>query len=181
MGGAKEATITVLYRPRQQPPYEFRTTLPTNPKGELVFQNEGHDGFWLYYELDPRTFGDLVFPNDEQRALSSAVILKPGDECPKSGIWPEFAPHRVMDDNRTLEVRNKNGKLPPGKSEVRFGYTLFVTDDPNGGTLIPLDPIGNNQNGSTVNPLKDLIFPLLVAAVVGALGYVALRSRSAEE
>jgi hypothetical protein len=175
MSDPNEMTITVYYQPTKKPPFRFDTGLPKGPKGQLVFRNGGHPGFWLYYKLDPESFGDLVFPNDEQQALCSAVIENDGDECPDSGIWQQFYPHKVKDSNRTLVVRNINGKLPHGKTEVLFGYTLYVTENPNGdGDFIALDPIGSNQNGSTGISLKSVAVAAVAAAAVGALAYAAL-------
>lgn len=175
MSKPHEETITVYYQPTEIPPFRFDTTLRRGQSGELVFQNDGHPGFWLYYKLDPVSFGDLVFPNDEQQALCSAVIVNDGDECPRSGIWQQFYPHKVQDSNRTLVVRNINGKLPHGKSEVRFGYTLYVTENPNGdGDFVELDPIGSNQNGATGVSTKSVAVAAAVILVVGAVAYAAL-------
>lgn len=143
----KPVSVKIHYQPNEDPPFYFVTDLPVGNNGELIFINKGHPGFWISYELDD-SFGKLVFPNDEQQALCSAVMEDEDDRCPDEGIWNEFSPHKVKDRNRTLVVRNINGKLPAGKREVRFGYTLYVTENPNGdGDWVELDPIGSNQNG----------------------------------
>src|SRR5438309_8454438 len=142
--------ISVYYQPGQNPNIRFVTQHPkgkNTKKRELLFRNDHFDGFMLHYRLDHPSFGDLKFPNDPQRALSSAVMTGPENECPTTGVWPQFTPVSVTDDNRTLVVRNCNGDLQPGQTEVQFGYTLFVTDDPDYGELTPLDPIGTNMNG----------------------------------
>lgn len=148
MADPKTVKVGVKYKPGYDPNFEFVSALKKGNSNELVFRNEGHPGFWVEYDLDPESFGDLVFPNDETQALSVAVLHQDSDRCPDVGAWDEFKPHKVKNSNRTLVVRNINGKLPPGKTEVQFGYALFVTDNPNGdGTFHKLDPIGTNQNG----------------------------------
>lgn len=148
MTDPKTVQVGVFYKPGEDPNFAFVSDLKKGNSNELVFKNDGHPGFWVEYNLDPKSFGDLVFPNDETQALSCAVLHNPNDKCPDTGTWDEFKPHKVKNSNRTLVVRNINGKLPPGKTEVQFGYALFVTDNANGsGDFHKLDPIGNNQNG----------------------------------
>jgi hypothetical protein len=148
MTDPKRVDVTVIYKPGENPNFEFESELKRGTDNELVFKNDHHPGFWVQYKLDPESFGDLAFPNDETQALSCAVLHDDEDKCPNSGTWDQFTPHQVKDHNRTLVVRNVNGKLPPGKTEVKFGYALFVTDDPNGnGQFHKLDPIGTNENG----------------------------------
>lgn len=149
MSEAKQADVTISYKPGEEPPFTLTTGLPKGPGGEIIFKNDGHPGFFVNYTLDD-SWGDYVFPNDTDQALCSAVIEDGENSCPSEGVWPEFYAHKVKDNNRTLVVRNINGKLPQGKDEVRFGYTLYITENPNGdGDFLELDPIGANQNGNT--------------------------------
>lgn len=149
MSDPKDTYVTLSFRPGEDPPFLLQSNdLPTGRDGELIFKNDGHPGFWVNYKLD-ESFGDYVFPNDKDQALCSAVIADGQNSCPDEGVWSEFYPHKVKDGNRTLVVRNINGKLPKGKDEVRFGYTLYVTENRNGdGDFLGLDPIGSNQNGN---------------------------------
>src|SRR5438270_12159241 len=76
----KLETIRVYYQPGQNPNFRFVTQLPkgkNTKKRELLFRNDHFDGFMLHYRLDHPSFGDLKFPNDPQRALSSAVMTGP--------------------------------------------------------------------------------------------------------
>ena len=176
MADAKKVTITVKYLPGQTPNYSFSSTLPTGNGGELIFKNDNFPGFELSYTLDPESFGNLVFPNDPNQALASAVIENGANECPTSGIWDGFKPVPNKSTNQTLVVRNPNGKLPPGQDQILFGYTLFVTADPNGdpANFIPLDPIGSNQNGSSRQAFNSWTLAVVAIAAVGAAVYFAL-------
>ena len=176
MPNPKDVTIKVYYQPGETPNYRFDTTLPTGNGGELIFRNDHFPGFVLFYTLDAASFGDLVFPDDPDQALSSAVIENDGDECPDSGIWDGFEPIRNKSTNQTLAVRNTNGKLPPGKSQVKFGYTLYVTADPNGdpSDFIALDPIGSNQNGPISFHFTSYALAAVVVAAVAAAAYIVL-------
>ena len=177
MADAKKVTITVKYLPGQTPNYSFSSTLPTGNGGELIFKNDNFPGFELSYTLDPESFGNLVFPNDPNLALASAVIENGVNKCPQSGtIWDGFKPVPNKSTNQTLVVRNPNGKLPPGKDQELFGYTLFVTADPNGdpADFIALDPIGSNQNGSSRQAINSWAIIAVVIVAVGAAVYFAL-------
>jgi hypothetical protein len=180
MADPLEKVITVYYRPGLKPNYSFKTDLRTGPRGELIFRNDNHPGFLLSYALDPATFGDLVFPNDKELALCSTVIVNGRDECPDGcGFWKGFKPiavKKVGGENRVLVVRNTNGYLPKGKTEERFGYTLYVTTNPNGdpADFIAIDPIGSNHNGPRGFNLKRAAVATVLAVGVGALAYVAL-------
>lgn len=149
MSDPKDVYVTISYCPGERPPFLLHSDLPRGAAGEFIFRNDGHPGFWVHYTLD-ESFGDYVFPNDVEQALCSAVMEGDDNSCPQEGVWNEFYPHKVKDENRTLVVRNINGRLPKGKDEVRFGYTLYVTENRNGdGDFLELDPIGSNQNGNT--------------------------------
>jgi len=179
MADPLEKTITVYYKPGKKPNYSLSSDLPPIPgiPNGFIFRNDGHPGFKLNYTLDPESFGELVFPNDPQEAL--CVTVGDQETCPQSGTWGVFKPLQVKavnGENRILVVRNYNGKLPGGKTEERFAYTLYVTQNPNGdpGDFIALDPIGSNQNGHSGFNLKSLAVPALIVAAVGAIAYLAL-------
>lgn len=133
-------------------------TLPGGPaKNELIFENLGHDGFWLNFILEGDALG-YRFPDDEDDALYSAK----GDCCPKSkGQWPQFKGHKVEKSNTVLIVRNKN------KDVETFGYTLRLTKTPHESkpVCIDLDPVGQNKNGSNSAPVARLV----LAAGIGAV------------
>jgi len=115
--------------------------LPKGPEDEIIFRNEGHDGFNIHFDLKDPIEG-YVFP--EREDLHEAVWSKLGKQCPTSAASDVFTPLRVENNRKTLVVYNKN----PCPKQGRFCYTLRVTND-DGKTYLDLDPGGDNQNGES--------------------------------
>lgn len=123
--------------------------LPTGPDG-IIFENDGYDGFKIYFELKGETFGYFFPPHQRKH---DAVWSQLGTVCPRSQVWDVFRPLQVVEPNpppghpverRILIVRNKNPGPHPGQGQ--FQYNLRVT---NGTDWKDLDPGGTNNNGST--------------------------------
>jgi len=141
------------------------------PGGELIFKNEAHSGFFVYFDLkDPNKLGYKFPPNSK---INDAVWSKLGvGACPDTEAWEIFDPKSVTNQGMTLRVRNTNVVPVVGK----FGYTLRVTKD-GGANYLPLDPGGDNQNGPIALFVSSWIAPTVAGAIV-ALGTLMLVSDS---
>lgn len=125
--------------PKNNPP------LLTGPNG-IIFKNDFHNGFDVYFELQDNTFG-YYFPPDKKDALWS----QKGSTCPdQTGVWDIFNPIKVFDppfptppSHRTL-LWAKNPNPGPAPGQGPFQYNLRVT---NGKDWKDLDPGGDNMNG----------------------------------
>lgn len=147
-------------------------SLPTGPNGELIFENDGHPGFFIHFNLIDKSGLGYKFP--PQKKIRSAVWSELGvDRCPQDGKMEVFDPRNVEKNGMTLIVHNPNA----GKAVGKFYYMLRVTND-GGSSYLPLDPGGTNKNGPTEPPfLASWIAPTISGAIV-ALGTVALLSNS---
>ena len=118
--------------------------LLTGPNG-IIFRNDHHAGFDIYFQLQGNTFG-YYFPNDKHEAVWS----QKGSVCPSQGVWDILKPVKVFDppypipprQRTTLWAKNPNPGPAPGQG--RFQYNLRVTDGTN---WLELDPGGDNMNG----------------------------------
>jgi hypothetical protein len=121
--------------------------------GNLTFNNDHHDGFWIYFHIDDPNGMGYLFPGTLADAMYSAQLVNPGDKCPTSGTWGGFEPKKLEDEVpktgrfKTLKVRDPNSKKYVGQ----FGYTLCVVKTlPDGSDdWWQLDPVGDNANGPT--------------------------------
>ena len=131
-----------LYAEDHDPPFRLDSYLQAEPGGDLIFSNRRRPGFVVKFHLHDETGEDYSFPkpSDEHEAMWS----KAGEGCPPadSGQWDEFKVQRIINNRKTLVVRNLN------KTITKFGYTLRVTKD-DGKTYRELDPGGENQNGNS--------------------------------
>jgi hypothetical protein len=116
------------------------------PNG-IVFQNEGHNGFDIYFELQDKTFG-YYFPDNSKK--HDALWSQTGSECPKKEVWDVLNPIKIFDppyptppSHRTL-MWAKNPNPGPSPGQGPFQYNLRVT---NGTDWKDLDPGGDNMNG----------------------------------
>jgi len=141
------------------------------PGGELIFENDGHSGFFVYFDLkDPNKLGYKFPPNNK---MNDAVWSRLGEgACPDTEAWEIFDPRSVTNQGMTLRVRNTNVGSDVGK----FGYTLRVTKD-GGASYLPLDPGGDNKNGPIAPFMYSWIAPTVAGAIV-ALGTLILVSNS---
>lgn len=159
-----DVKVTVL--PGATPNYQFDSPIWQN--NQLVFQNNGHNGFYVSFKIQPpKNPGDpqYYFPSDANKdlAVSAAPLVNPTDGCPpqNAAAWNQFRPDKVTDSNKTLIVHNPNA---PGKQTL-FGFTLFVTTNADGsGPYLALDPIGSNQDG----PVSIDVWAVALAAVAVA-------------
>lgn len=152
--------------------------LPTGPNDEIIFDNDGHDGFEIHFELQGDTFGYFFPPHNNKH---DAVWSQRGNVCPTQGVWEIFRPLRIVQspvsgELRTLVVRNKNPGPPPGQGP--FQYNLRVT---NGSGWKDLDPGGTNNDGSTrsvdwsyaaVGAITGIASSLITLLAVAQLGLV---------
>ena len=174
-GPPRDVHVNVILN--SEKPGDFRIvpeplgSLPTGPNGELIFENEGHSGFFVYFDLkDPN---DLRFKFPPNNKMNDAVWSKLGvGACPDTEAWEIFDPRSVTNKGMTLKVRNTNVGSEVGK----FGYTLRVTKD-GGASYLPLDPGGDNKNGPIAPFVSSWIAPTVAGAIV-ALGTVMLVSNS---
>jgi hypothetical protein len=164
--------VTVL--PGQTPNYSFQSPIWVN--NQLVMQNNGNNGFLISFIIQPPAKpGDpqYYFPPDAQKdlAVTAQPLVNPNDACPSvqngpgSKPWSLFKAKSVSADNKTLVVRDPN---PQGKPTT-FGFTLWVTTNPDGsGPYLPLDPIGDNQDGP-INVSWGSVFVAVVAVAAVAV------------
>jgi len=164
--GPRSVDVKVILKSDKEPVDFELVPVPSLPggttKNEFVFENLGHDGFWLNFILEGDALG-YRFPDDEEDALYSAK----GNCCPKTkGQWSQFKGAKVEQGNKILTVRNKN------KDEEIFGYTIRLTKTPHKSdpVCIELDPVGQNKNGSYNAP----VLQLALAAGAGAAFTVAV-------
>jgi hypothetical protein len=115
---------------------------------DLNFFNSGHPGFNVSFKLHDETGLGYGFPNGAKScdAIWSQVMA---GGCPASpGAWEVFEKNSIVITNggSVLKVKNPN----PCPAQGHFQYTLNVTKD-GGATYLPLDPGGNNQNGTSLD------------------------------
>jgi hypothetical protein len=168
MKPAKDVHIDVILLLGEKPPFKLASKdITIGPDNYIIFDNDkDHDGFMLHYTIkDPNHgyyFPDSPITNYLKEALYSAK-QKP---CPsRQGQWGQFTAHCVKDGGRTLVVHNRNATGQEGQ----FAYTLRVTDNA-GGSYLPLDPGGLNNNGYT----KPNNSSVVAFAAVTALALVAV-------
>ncbi|MES2002579.1 MAG: hypothetical protein V4444_09765 [Pseudomonadota bacterium] len=176
MSNEKTVNVTVIHKPGATPNVELVSDDLPIVDGNLVFKNDANDGFFVRFNLDPTTLGKYYFPNTKDEALFVKVNQGGTAECPKSGTWDGFRPHKLDNGNKTLVVFNKNGKLPANKKEERFSFTLRVREDKFSGTdFLELDPGGINQNGG-VKATSWMSTALLVGVAVGVVATLAAQT-----
>lgn len=172
MTKAKDVDVTVVLTPSQDPKWHLRSTLLQG--GKLVFQNNGHPGFNVFFKIEDPEGSGYQFPDNANMALAATPLAGPGTECPDQGTkWNQFNPVNVTKDkngrNTTLEVNDPNA---PGQS-CDFGYSLFVTLQPDGSggpsSYWKLDPIGSNQNGPQFDGGEGFMGMSLPVLVGGAI------------
>ena len=125
-----------------KPKFRIESYLQNQPNGDLVFYNNGRPGFIIFFHLHDETNSSYLFPSPSLK--DEALWSKEGKGCPPDDYgrqWDQFTALRVEPDRKTLVVRNLND------TKIQFGYTLRVTKD-DGAHYLPLDPGGDNQNGS---------------------------------
>lgn len=160
------------------PSSKNKPQLPTNPnpknpgRPEIIFRNDGNDGFVIHFELIGDTHG-YFFPAVE----SEAVWSQRGRACPdETGVWDVFSPLQVVSsghpsERRTLIVRNLNPNMGGGKGQGKFMYNLRVT---NGSRPLNLDPPGDNTNGSSGLYSYSTAETFLVAGAVATAAFAAV-------
>jgi hypothetical protein len=168
---AKSVEVNVTVLPDQTPNYRFDSSIWQN--GKLVFQNDGHDGFYVSFALQ-QTTPQYYFANQMNAAISAKKIVTPADECPdqlpaNQYPWSQFKPVSLSKDLKTLVVHDPNAK----GQECQFGFSLFVTTNEDGsGPYTKVDPIGDNQNGPVhLNALAVTVTVLVIAAVAAFVSY----------
>ena len=111
-----------------------------NVSGDRISFDKGD--WTINFHIDDQTGSGYVFPDDLDSALWVQKITS-SDHCPKKPKkWSEFAPKRVFNGNKSLEVTNLNSY------PQYFGFVLNVTLDAVNGPLVPYDPVGDNRNGN---------------------------------
>lgn len=176
MSSPRSVNVNVIYKAGNKPNVELQSDDIPIVDGKLIFKNDGHDGFWVRFNLCPKTLGDYYFPNTKEDALYSAIVHGNEGVCPTSGVWEGFRTQGLDNGNKTLVIRNINGKLPPNKQEQAFSFTLRVNKDKNSNSdFLELDPGGINQNGSTKTTLSTTA-ALVVGAAAGVLATLSTQA-----
>ncbi|HXS48822.1 MAG TPA: hypothetical protein VN713_01720 [Sphingomicrobium sp.] len=159
------ANVTIILQPSKNPPFIVNSSLLQGKR--LTFKNNKFPGFYIYFKLEDTEKSGYLFPANPTDAFASKELTIAGDECPNQGEqWSQLVPETVSSDYKTLTVRNYNTQV------ADFGYSLFVTKDPEGdGDCLKLDPIGSNQNGPTNMAFYDyLLSPTgSITAIVAVL------------
>lgn len=158
---AKTVTVNVILL--NDDPLDFSiqsNDLSTDADGNLIFENKGHPGFMVHFDLDDQTGKGYVFPQNSKK--DDAIFSEMGDSgCPTSG-QVVFQPITVRPHRQTLVVHNPNVVPVLGK----FRYTLQVGLR-GASDYLSLDPGGVNQNGQT-QPRSSASL-LLAGAALGSL------------
>jgi hypothetical protein len=127
--------------------FQIATCLPLDNSGNILFNNNGRPGFKIKFRLYDNTNNGAgsgyTFPQGANKA--DAVWSQLGTTCPTTGVWVVFPQNSitVTDNGATAMVTNPN--VAPNLGVFR--YTLNVLKP--GGPYVPLDPGGNNGNGTT--------------------------------
>ena len=120
---------------------------------------------------DPHHTG-YFFPDSKSEAMwVHKILVGDPDPCPRSSVhWPEFEASNVLNGNTTLEVQN------PNQHKHLFAFALRVTKKPHdpAPVLVPLDPIGDNKNGSSAKYSAALLVKLALVVVVAVAAYELL-------
>jgi hypothetical protein len=142
-----DVTLTSAGPPAQ---FEIATCLPIDASGNIVFNNAGRPGFRVKFRLYDNTNNGngsgYAFPQGANK--QDGVWSEVGSSgCPNAGVWQVFEQNSIVvqDNGATLVARNPN--LAPAQGAFR--YTLNVTTT-GGPPYLPLDPGGDNQNGSSL-------------------------------
>jgi hypothetical protein len=166
-GTPKEVHVRVFVHPGSpNGDYHFETTdLPMGPQNHLYFENCGHPGLYVYYDIQPGT--NYVFPDQNltPRWKNEVLWATQQPSCPMAepnAPLTIFQPSDVQNSGTTLVVRNTN----PKKED--FWYTLRVTND-RGANYLPLDPGGTNDNGSTSFTFSGIGIAVIGGAIAGSL------------
>lgn len=180
-GDPKDVHVNVILNSERPKDFKIEPSplgsLPTGPNGELIFRNDKHSGFFIYFDLIDNTGLNYKFVEEDKnhkKVLNEAVWSVLGaNNCPTTGAWEVFRPRAVLNSGMTLKVRNTNIKDELGQ----FTYTLRVSKD-DGASYHPLDPGGDNQNGPIGrNWSAALVF--VSGAIAGSLatlgGFALLR------
>src|SRR5215208_2587251 len=93
----KEVHVKVFLHPTSNPKFHFETSdLPLGPDNSLTFENHGHPGFYVHYDLQEPIHGHL-FPGDTiDDHLDEALFSKAQSSCPSTkGQWGQFKAKEV--------------------------------------------------------------------------------------
>lgn len=163
MSKAKPVTVKVHIEdnPIQFPPEPYKFWLGTDDskigkkKGkELTFENEGHDGFEITFEIEDDTsprqgfkfMDDVKGPDGKSDPNHTPMWVKTVEDfdesCPNHELWDQFETVSVTGNNTKLQIRNWNF------DEKKFKFAFMFSRTPHEGSYqIMYDPDGNNQNG----------------------------------
>lgn len=144
--GAWNVTVDVYLHSEAAGDYTIESYLQSDPAApnDLVFYNRKHPGFNVTFILHDETGLGYRFPGPPKKDDAIWSQLGP-DACPGSGQWDIFPKSGIKVNGQGDEVTAFNPN--PSPAQGAFGYALNVTKD-NGAHYLPLDPGGNNQNGS---------------------------------
>lgn len=168
-GKPKEVHVTVTLNSERPDDFTIEPapvgSLPRGTNGALVFENRGHSGFWIYFDLIDMTGQGYKFierDNAQKKVVKDGVWSAMGAEnCPMDGEQDVLTARAVLNDGMTLKVRNPN----VDKDEIGlFKYTLRVSKD-GGDSYLPLDPVGENRNG----PISDSTFTYFASLSAGVI------------
>lgn len=152
-------------------------SLPRGTNNALVFENAGHSGFWIYFDLIDNTGKGYKFierDNAQRKVVRDGVWSAMGaNKCPNDYEQDVLTARAVLNDGMTLKVRNPN----VDKDELGpFTYTLRVSKD-GGDSYLSLDPGGENRNGPISNDSLAYFACLsggIILGIAATLGVQAL-------
>ena len=151
-------------------------SLPRGTNGNLVFENDGNSGFWIFFDLVDKTGLGYKFiekDRNQKKVVTEAVWSVLGaNNCPKARVFDVFRARAVLNDGMTLKVRNSN----VDEDELgQFTYTLRVSKD-GGDSYHPLDPGGDNRNGPISGRGVSYFGPVVVGLVIGFLATLGVQT-----
>jgi hypothetical protein len=135
---AKNMTVKVeISRANPGAPVTFAFDDNPGSADRIIFENDDHPGFFVYFKIKDVNKTGLRFRLDPEEALR---IDEVGGQPPANLQWPGFIPLSVENEGKKLIVYCRN------EDEVEFKFTLrFRRLD---GTLDKeWDPIGDGLDG----------------------------------
>lgn len=134
-----------------EPDFDIRTCLPTkmvasDPKHpEIQFDNAGRPGFSVEFRLFDNTNGGLGSGYRFPLEAKDGVWSQAGNGCPLGPAYEIFPEDELDVENKGLTLVGCNPNPSPAQGPFRYTLNVSIGGNP---PYIPLDPGGNNMNGS---------------------------------
>ena len=163
-GSAKDVSVDVILESDNPVKFHLQSTDLPIVNGDLIFDNDHHNGFKIQFNLQDQTGKNYLFPPNSKKHDAVFSALGAG-ACPVANGKPQVFQVVGVDEPACTTLRVQNPNVSPVLGA--FSYALQVTKD-GGANYLPLDPGGVNQNGpTTFSAALGVVF--VFGAVVGSL------------